>query len=159
MPAPSVPLTVLSLYSCARHNPSEAPLVACYAKNQTACKWDWTTANPFRFGLKFDDGFHTGCRCVIAPSSSFQALWLSSFLRWERFEAVWADPQGRLWVWRAVLGRHIWLWWVLAVSLCVGGKYGNISISWILYFTYKFYVEEITRPWLAKSKNVNCVTK
>lgn len=41
-----------------------------------------------------------------------QALWLPSFLRWKWLEALWTDPQGRIWVWFPLLGWHLRLWWV-----------------------------------------------
>ncbi len=34
---------------------------------------------------------------------------LSTILRWEWCQALWADPEGRVWVWFTVLGWYLWL--------------------------------------------------
>ena len=74
----------------------------------------------FRFGLKFQAsaGWRHSLLLCNHPSSSLQALRLPTFLRRERFEALRADSEGRLWVWRAVLGWHIRLRWA-SMSVCV----------------------------------------
>lgn len=78
--------------------------------------------NPFRFRLKFLTSAGWGLsHGLLCNPLSCQALWLPSLLRRERLQAFWADSQGRLWVWRTILGWHIRLWWELqnAWFLCV----------------------------------------
>lgn len=62
---------------------------------------------------------------------SSQFMRLSTILRWEWCQALWADPEGRVWVWFTVLGWYLWL------------RYNTLSVTfpWIFISLVRLKLE------------------
>lgn len=58
-------------------------------------------------------------------------MWLSTILRWEWCQALWADPEGRVRVWFTVLGWYLWL------------RYNTLSVTfpWIFISLVRLKLE------------------